>query len=425
MGNDIVSWRAAVGLFYSKTRGVPIKYYFYPLKYFINISFLLRIAVTRITNSCANVLTSSILNIHCGILVALLVIMSGDVELNPGPISKSTTNTNDSLSILHLNIRGIRNKLNYIMAELLDFDVLCFTETHLDATVPDSDLLIDGFSSIYRKDRSCHSGGLLMYVSQILWSKRRDDLETTSVHSMWVELRLYNISLLLCNCYRSPNTPVHFWNDLNINIERAIDCTENITIVGDLNEDLLNTSNRHLHNVMLLNNLNNTITGATRVTNNSATLIDPILISDALTYNSSGTIDVENAVSDHKATFIHINILNRISTTCSKRKVWLYARGNFEQLNELINLEDWSFISSTSVEESCNRFSNKILELMHRCIPSKDVTIRPDDKPWYDSTIRKYSRLRDRQKKIASSRNNPIQWTKYERIINFEIKYLT
>ena len=38
---------------------------------------------------------------------------------------------------------------------------------------------------------------------------------------------------------------------------------------------------------------------------------------------------------------------------------------------------------------------------MHQCISSKEVIIRSNDKPWYDSEIRQYSRKRDRQKVIA------------------------
>lgn len=40
-----------------------------------------------------------------------------------------------SLDILHLNIRSIRNKIDSLMYLVHDFDILCFTETHLDINV--------------------------------------------------------------------------------------------------------------------------------------------------------------------------------------------------------------------------------------------------------------------------------------------------
>ena len=41
---------------------------------------------------------------------------------------------------------------------------------------------------------------------------------------------------------------------------------------------------------------------------------------------------------------------------------------------------------------------------MTQFIPAKEVTIRPNDKPWYDSEIRRLSRHRDRQKAFVIAR---------------------
>ena len=94
-------------------------------------------------------------------MIALLLLLSGDVELNPGP----DLNTNDDLGalpLIHLNIRSIRHKLDYIFETLSDYDILCFTESHLDDQVTDA-YLISGCSNytLYRRDLTAHSGGLL------------------------------------------------------------------------------------------------------------------------------------------------------------------------------------------------------------------------------------------------------------------------
>ena len=57
-----------------------------------------------------------------------VILQAGDIETNPGPENIC------ELSIVHLNIRSIRNKIEYITDNLLDFNSLCFTETHLDAS---------------------------------------------------------------------------------------------------------------------------------------------------------------------------------------------------------------------------------------------------------------------------------------------------
>ena len=179
---------------------------------------------------------------------------------------------NGCLSIVPLNIRSIRNKIDFIHDHLSDFDIMCFTETHLDNTILDSDQLVDTHdSTIFRHDLTAHSGGLLVYVSNSFLFERRHDLELSSVHSIWVEVKHRNLSFLLCTVYRSPATAMSFWENLNISLEKAYESNKNIIIVGDLNQDLLNDSS-HLRNVMAINTLTNVINKSTRVTNNTATL---------------------------------------------------------------------------------------------------------------------------------------------------------
>ena len=63
------------------------------------------------------------------IVLFLLLLKAVDIEMNPGPDT-----INSSLSIVHSNISSIRNKFDYITESFLDFDIFCFTESHLDAT---------------------------------------------------------------------------------------------------------------------------------------------------------------------------------------------------------------------------------------------------------------------------------------------------
>ena len=64
---------------------------------------------------------------------------------------------NNSLSILHSNIRSIRNKLDYITENFLGFDILFFTESQLDANITTESLIMSSKYDIpYRIDRTKH-----------------------------------------------------------------------------------------------------------------------------------------------------------------------------------------------------------------------------------------------------------------------------
>ena len=97
--------------------------------------------------------------------------MCGDIKRNPGP-------PEHCISIIHSNIRSIRNKLEFIKNNLLDFDVLCFMESHLDANIDSESLLLsDVYDSPYSKDRTNHGGGILVYLNKNIISERLPDLE--------------------------------------------------------------------------------------------------------------------------------------------------------------------------------------------------------------------------------------------------------
>ena len=169
-----MSWRMARGNFYNRAyslnygRNARVLVAF-NLKTYLSLLYRKGLSLIHITYR----LLLGSFNFQTTLTIFMLVLLSGDIELNPGP------DLNDgSVSILHCNTRSIRNKLDYIRDNFLDFEILCFTETHLDFTVPtDTILLSDSYDTPYRKDRTNHGGGILTYVSNQIIHKHRPDLE--------------------------------------------------------------------------------------------------------------------------------------------------------------------------------------------------------------------------------------------------------
>lgn len=90
-------------------------------------------------------------------------------------------------------------------------------------------------------------------------------------------------------------------------IEKASDESDKIIVVGDLNVDFLNIPHTHLVKDLLSSHfLENIITEPTRVTQNTSTLIDPILVTRDVSFFDSGVLDVHHTISDHKATYIYV-----------------------------------------------------------------------------------------------------------------------
>ena len=86
----------------------------------------------------------------------------------------------------------------------------------------------------------------------------------------------------------------------------------------------------------------------------------------------------------------------------------------YELFNRKISEFDWSCHHQGTVNEASSLFTNVFIEFAKLCISNKTVVVREDDKPWYDSEIRRNSRKRDRTKKTALKSGNPNDWNKYK-----------
>ncbi len=211
------------------------------------------------------------------------------------------------------------------------------------------------------------------------------------MNQIWVKISIKNETYILCTVYRPPSSSIEFWDKLNRTLEIAISTSNRIILVGDINEDQLNDQNRKLRNIMNLNSLRNVITSPTRVTDTTSTLIDPILVDQDQPILKSDVLPIPPDISDHKATLVILP--HELSSSSSyTRNVWNYKRADFDKLNELIINTDWSILNTGSVDEATQQFTTKFVELSKQCIPLKEVTIRPNDKPWYNSEIRKTSK---------------------------------
>ena len=115
-------------------------------------------------------------NILLGVLVWLcscLIILSGDVEVNPGP----KNSVSECLSICDWNLNSILahdySKLFLLKAYISvhKFDIICLSETYLDSTVPldDVNLVISGYNLI-RSDHPSNTkrGGVCLYYKNYL-----------------------------------------------------------------------------------------------------------------------------------------------------------------------------------------------------------------------------------------------------------------
>ena len=224
-----------------------------------------------------------------------------------------------------------------------------------------------------------------------------------------------NQSIIIGTVYRPENNRVEFWDRLEHSIGTALDSTPHVIITGDLNIDFMGPLPYKVNNTLLLYNLQNVIDEPTRVTEHSSTCIDPILISDTVAYVETGTVEVTPSISDHHGTYIVLNISTPIYKSF-KRNVWVYKNADYESMKNDIAEIDWpSMFDTDDIDTAVMLFGRKLTDLAKEHIPRKTVTVRPSDRPWFNSDIRREIRTRDRLRKAYRRTHKQSDLTKYKR----------
>ena len=116
---------------------------------------IIRICFQRFVNFCHSIYLELLLqNPVSTFIILLLILLSNDVELNPGPTKEG------ELSIFLLNTRSMGHKLDYIESICNEADIICLTETHLDQNITNDGIFIEEYCKApFRKDRNNSGGG--------------------------------------------------------------------------------------------------------------------------------------------------------------------------------------------------------------------------------------------------------------------------
>ena len=233
-------------------------------------------------------------------IVALLITMANDVELNPGPFN--------SLKFGHLNVRSLNNQDKFDELSLIikdnNFHIFAISETWLSNDISNDNFNIVRYNSIMHLDRSHRTGGgvALFSIDSILL-QRRYDLELPGLEFLWVEFSVSGRNFLFGVCYRPPDNDsvllVNFLNGLQFMLDKIRTLGGNYTIIilGDFNAHYnvqlpLNSSEigKQLSNFITINGLEQLISEPTRVTSNTSSILDLLITNCSNDFLNTGTL---------------------------------------------------------------------------------------------------------------------------------------
>ena len=106
--------------------------------------------------------------------------------------------------------------------------------------------------------------------------------------------------------------------------------------------------------------------------------------------------------------------------TCYKRLIWNFNNVNESELhNSLLAMDLESQIDCEDINIVYKNWFDCFRGIVELYIPHKTVTIRPRDKPWMNTTVRRAIRKRNRLLKIHCRVKSLVSWEKYRQQRNY------
>ncbi len=360
-----------------------------------------------IVNSTVNI-------IFCLLTAWLLMSLCGDVHPNPGPLKFCHLNARSILAGVDLDVHmddqySLLDDIYECLVYINEFDVIAISETWLKDNVRDDALDLAGYQLPICKNRQSRGGGVMLYVRESIGAIHRTDLEKNDTEILWVELRLRDKRVLFATCYRPPGATAlqvdAFIDSLSNQVECAMnDNPDALIMVGDFNDRCVHWDDRHEKSEMGLKfynylndvNLFQLVDEPTRITENSASLLD-LIITD-----SPGYIDNLNVLPpigdlDHNIVYGYLTFVTDRPESI-KRTIWHYDRANFMDLNIEFANAPWNtaFMLFDDPNEILEYFYELLKIGMEAHIPKKTINKRKKDKPWMTGYIRHLLLLRNR-----------------------------
>ena len=152
------------------------------------------------------------------------------------------------MAIASLNVNGIRSHLDEVklMMKRLGIHILGLHETKLNNSVPKELTKVSGYQQ-FRLDRTCHGGGISIYVRDSVNFKPRDDITIDGLELICIEIEPPKSKpFLVITWYRPPSDPVGSYDKLEKVLAYLDREGKEMILLGDTNCDLTRRSSDQL-----------------------------------------------------------------------------------------------------------------------------------------------------------------------------------
>ena len=254
-----------------------------------------------------------------------------------------------------------------------ELDIICVNETWLNKNILNCELLNDDYV-IFRKDReSRRAGGVLIAiransftnVQQYIHETNQDE-ELEIVAAVVVTSQQQKV--LICSCYRPPDSTSNWIDTPNTYLCRACDPFDNVVICGDFNlpdiswdNTIANKTNGHPF-IEVLND--HFLTQVNNFPTRGDNILDLLITSvpEHVTITQIETPENAAVFTDHSVVFYELNAFVTIQAK-TRRYVYDYGKGDFEGLRSALSAKNLcSNLDHDDINDDWQSWKNTFLQ---------------------------------------------------------------
>ena len=350
------------------------------------------------------------------------LILSGDINLNPGPADRHQIKehkfkvfTRKGLYFIHLNINSLLPKINELqyIAKNSNAAVIGMSETKLDNTVYDSEVAIDGYN-IARSDRNTKCGGVACYIRSNICFNLKTCL-SKNIENIFIDLLFPKTKPITVGVIYKPQDQTRSLEQIITEFE-TLDLNDEHYVLGNFNISLLfkgkyffdkpdkfmqfykefSPEIKNYTEFCSKYGFKELIKGSTRTTRITSTLIDHIL--------QSGIIDT--AVSDHSMVYCTGKISREKYNKQKEiifRSLKNYSVDVYKEALDKVSISNYDNFDNPEIAYS--DFISKLESVINVLAPIKTVRIKNNTREWFDEEIGEEIYKRDKLHK-------KFKWTK-------------
>ena len=261
----------------------------------------------------------------------------------------------------------------------------------------------------------------------------RTDLNSNSpeYESTWIEIKnKRSKNIIIASIYKHPHNNFRdFFQYLEKCLNVVAKENKELYICGDFNFDLLKIdsdhSTQHFFNLLCSFGLLPHVLQPTRVTDNTATVIDNIFSNNTQDNIVSGNMLL--SLSEHFSQFLSIT---REKVNLKKVNIYQrdYSKFSSDSFRDDVSIQNWTY-SHENVHDSFSNFYSKLEGSVNRHAPLKKLSpkeIKIKNKPWLSHLIVKMIKIRNkvfaRKKRQPNNENNKRLYNLLRNRIHREIK---